>query len=94
MRPSRRGIRRNAEPITTVEQFEDFIFAGTEFALPLYVDLLRGLMSTAAESASLFTHGDIRPAHSMIKHDDGGSHHWLGGQHVLLRLLGGDQNDK
>lgn len=70
MRPSRRGTRRNAEPITTVEQFEDCIFAGTEFALSLYIDLLRGPLPAATESACVFTHGDIQPAHIMAKHDD------------------------
>ncbi|KAK3175440.1 hypothetical protein K4F52_010270 [Lecanicillium sp. MT-2017a] len=69
---ARRGVRVNAEPIVNAKQFEDFIFAGSNTASPLYTGLLRGFLPKG-EPKCVFTHGDIRPANIMVQEKgDGG----------------------
>lgn len=48
-----------------VEQFEDFIFAGSKTASPTYVKILRTLPTPAVKC--VLTHGDIRPANIMVQ---------------------------
>lgn len=68
----RRGVRTNTEPIMNVTQFEDFIFAGSKTASPMYTELLRGLVPTSPAKC-VFTHGDIRPANIMVEADEDGT---------------------
>lgn len=67
-RDLRRSQRISAEPITTVESFENFIFAGSSSATPLYTGILRGLMPESTNV--VLTHGDLRPANIMVKIGD------------------------
>ncbi|EGY18663.1 uncharacterized protein VDAG_09189 [Verticillium dahliae VdLs.17] len=69
---ARRGIRLNSEPIFNVKQFEDFIFAGSETASPLYTNLLRSLMPSLPATC-VFSHGDLRPANIMVCQREDGS---------------------
>ncbi|KAI5865516.1 kinase-like domain-containing protein [Durotheca rogersii] len=67
----RRGQRTSSQPIMDIKQFEDFIFAGSATASPLYTRLLRDMMPTTPAKC-VFTHGDIRPANIMVeKAEDG-----------------------
>ncbi|TKW50215.1 hypothetical protein CTA1_12426 [Colletotrichum tanaceti] len=69
-RDGRRGIRLGSNPIADARQFEDFIFAGSDTASPLYTHLLRSLMPTSPAKC-VFTHGDIRPANIIVsRHSD------------------------
>lgn len=68
----RRGIRISSKPILDVSQFFDFIFAGSKWASPMYIQFLRSLMP-AAPAKVVFTHGDIRPANIMVRQDGEGS---------------------
>lgn len=65
---ARRGLRVSTEPIVDVKQFQDFIFAGSNSASLLYIQLLRDLVQTSTRC--VFTHGDIRPANIMVKQAD------------------------
>ncbi|KAF6822552.1 hypothetical protein CMUS01_11042 [Colletotrichum musicola] len=55
-----------------VKRFEDFIFAGSETASPLYAGILRSLMP-ASPAKCVFTHGDIRPANVMVSRSEDGT---------------------
>ncbi|KAG5971615.1 hypothetical protein E4U56_006718 [Claviceps arundinis] len=68
-RDLRRAQRVSTKPIKSVAEFEDFIFEGSDTATPLYVEFLRGLMPRL--NKIVFTHGDIRPANIMVRHEDG-----------------------
>ncbi|PHH88080.1 hypothetical protein CDD83_8028 [Cordyceps sp. RAO-2017] len=68
----RRDIRTSSKPIEGVKQFEDFIFAGSKTASPLYVDLLRSL-AQSPQAKCVFTHGDVRPANIMVDRANDGS---------------------
>ncbi|OHE91746.1 hypothetical protein CORC01_12973 [Colletotrichum orchidophilum] len=69
---ARRGVRLSSKPIMNVQQFEDFIFAGSQTASPLYTDLLRSLMPSGS-AACVFSHGDIRPANIIVRRCGDGS---------------------
>ncbi|PFH55155.1 hypothetical protein XA68_10563 [Ophiocordyceps unilateralis] len=45
-------MRTNSEPIESVKQFEDFIFAGSKIASPLYVALLRSFTQSFQAKAN------------------------------------------
>lgn len=68
---ARRGLRVNSEPVLNVKQFEDFVFAGSKTASPLYIEFLRGLMPKA-QAKCVFTHGDVRPANIMVDEGEDG----------------------
>ncbi|KAI2472293.1 kinase-like domain-containing protein [Annulohypoxylon bovei var. microspora] len=68
---ARRGIRVASTPITSVKEFEDFVFSGSRFATPVYVEFLRGLCPPSPNK-SVFTHGDVRPANIVVNSDDSG----------------------
>ncbi|KAF9877453.1 hypothetical protein CkaCkLH20_05153 [Colletotrichum karsti] len=72
VKDTRRFVRRSPEQIMDVRQFEDFIFAGSKTASPLYTDILRGLMP-ASPAKCVFTHGDIRPANIMVSRSEDGT---------------------
>ncbi|KAK4151714.1 kinase-like domain-containing protein [Chaetomidium leptoderma] len=67
----RRAVRVNSEPILDAKEFEDFIFAGSKTASPMYTQFLRTLMP-ASPAKVVFTHGDIRPANIMVRQDERG----------------------
>jgi thiamine kinase-like enzyme len=48
-----------------VEQFEDFIFAGSKTASFEYKSFLRGLKPPSPPTG-VFTHGDVRPANVIV----------------------------
>lgn len=56
----RRHLRRNDQPTTTVDEFEQFLFKGYRAGGDAFVSLLNELRpSTSCEI--VFTHGDLRP---------------------------------
>ncbi|KJZ68334.1 hypothetical protein HIM_12275 [Hirsutella minnesotensis 3608] len=61
----RRDVRTSSKPIEGVKQFEDFIFAGSKIASPLYIGLLRSLLPSS-HTKCVFTHGDVRPANVIV----------------------------
>jgi aminoglycoside phosphotransferase (APT) family kinase protein len=66
----RRGTRVSSEPIMDARQFEDFIFAGSKTATPLYRQLLQELMPPSAKI--VFTHSDLRPANIIVRMGEDG----------------------
>jgi aminoglycoside phosphotransferase (APT) family kinase protein len=70
---ARRSLRINNEPIMNAAQFEDFIFAGSRAASPLYIQFLRSLKPVSSP-ACVLTHGDIRPANIIV--DQSGDSTW------------------
>lgn len=71
-RDARRWLRTNSEPITNIEQFEDFIFSASRAASPIYTQLLRDLRSDLLTKCN-FTHGDLRPANIIVDEDEDGT---------------------
>ncbi|KAI1358211.1 kinase-like domain-containing protein, partial [Xylaria arbuscula] len=67
----RRTIRVNSEPTWNLEQFQDFVFAGSKTASAVYTGLLRQLIPASAKC--VFTHGDIRPANIMMDTNNDGN---------------------
>lgn len=49
----RRAIRVSPKPILSVEQFQDFMFAGSKTASPVYTEFLRALMTSTCLSPCL-----------------------------------------
>ncbi len=72
-RDIRRWPRTASKPITTMKQFEDFIFSASKAASPMYVQLLQNLKSVSLPSECVFTHGDLRPANIIVVQDEEGS---------------------
>ncbi|KAI0888288.1 kinase-like domain-containing protein [Annulohypoxylon maeteangense] len=68
---ARRGLRVASTPITSVKEFEDFVFSGSRSATPVYLEFLRGLCPPSPNK-SVFTHGDVRPANIVVDSDDSG----------------------
>ncbi|RDA93700.1 hypothetical protein CP533_4894 [Ophiocordyceps camponoti-saundersi (nom. inval.)] len=68
----RRGVRTSSEPIEGIKQFEDFIFAGSKIASPLYIGLLRSF-TQSFQAKCVFTHGDVRPANIMVDRANDGN---------------------
>ena len=66
----RTAIRFNSEPIMNSRQFEDFVFAGSKTASPMYTRLLRSLMPNSP-AKTVFTHGDLRPANIIVCQEGG-----------------------
>lgn len=54
----------SSSPVMSVTQFEDFIFAGSKIASPLYKQLLRSLLPKT--TTCVFAHADLRPANIMV----------------------------
>lgn len=69
---ARRSVRANSQPIQDNEQFEDFLFSGSNTASPLYIKWLRGLIEKSS-SNPVFTHADLRPANIMVERAEDGS---------------------
>ncbi len=61
-----------SEPVMDTQQFEDFLFAGSTTASPVYTQLLRDLVPTAIVK-NIFTHSDVRPANIMVDQDEDGT---------------------
>lgn len=68
-RDIRRFLRQSSEPITSIHQFQEFIFSGATTASPMFIDFLRNFMSKT-ESKCVFTHGDIRPANILVQRSE------------------------
>lgn len=90
---ARRGIHGSANPIMDVEQFEEFIFAGSRAASPIYAQLLRELIPTSLARRVVFTQGDLRPANVIVDANEDGAQeycccHKLGSKWFLSRILG------
>ena len=67
----RRTVRATTKPIMGVEQFKDWVFAGSRHPSPLYAEFLRSL--TPVSERCVFTHSDVRPANIIVKVDTNGS---------------------
>lgn len=67
---ARRGLRVNTKPIMDVDQFVDFIFAGSKTASSAYTSFLRGMVPKTPANC-VFTHGDFRPANIIVGEEDG-----------------------
>lgn len=68
----RRHLRRSVEPISTADEFEDFLFTSDRSGGAVFTELLRQL-SPPTESFSpaiVFTHGDLRPENIAVKLED------------------------
>lgn len=71
---SRRWTRTSTTPIMTIDQFEDFIFAGSKTASPVYKQLLRELTpNSTGKRTCVFTHCDVRPANIIVGKDEQGA---------------------
>ncbi|KAL3477470.1 hypothetical protein BJX99DRAFT_246225 [Aspergillus californicus] len=57
----RRNLRRSDQPITTIDEFEQFLFKGFRSGGDTFVSLMRELCPPASSCRVLFTHGDLRP---------------------------------
>ena len=68
---ARRGTRISQHPITSCEQFEDFIFSGTRYATSAYIEFLR-MFKTGVPAACVFTHGDLHPGNIIVEQDEEG----------------------
>ncbi|KAK0724023.1 kinase-like domain-containing protein [Apiosordaria backusii] len=67
-----RLVRVSSSPIMNAEQFQDFIFEGSDTASGVYKRLLRSLLPTS-QAKIVFTHGDIRPANIIALQESDGS---------------------
>lgn len=67
----RRYLRTSTKPITTDEEFQDFILSGSSAS----VSFNRLISDLVPESTVkiVFTHGDVRPANIMVQQDEGKS---------------------
>ncbi|KAI1497224.1 hypothetical protein F5X99DRAFT_423701 [Biscogniauxia marginata] len=68
---ARQGLRVASTLITSVKEFEDFVFSGSRSATPVYLEFLRGLCPPSPNK-SVFTHGDVRPANIVVNSDESG----------------------
>ncbi|OOF94217.1 hypothetical protein ASPCADRAFT_171826 [Aspergillus carbonarius ITEM 5010] len=57
----RRHLRRSDQPITTIDEFEQFLFKGYWPGGHAFVELMRGLCPPISSCKVVFTHGDLRP---------------------------------
>ncbi|KAI9855634.1 MAG: hypothetical protein M1813_009680 [Trichoglossum hirsutum] len=70
---TRRHTRVSKIPIYNGTEFENFVFSDPHFGGTVYITVLRGLLMHYT-SNYVFTHGDVRPANIMVRHDDHGSY--------------------
>lgn len=65
---------RPDKPITTLAEFEDFIFSYRPWVTETYVQFLQQLLPESRfEEPCVFTHGDVRPANIMVDTDETGN---------------------
>ncbi|KAL4778720.1 kinase-like domain-containing protein [Aspergillus varians] len=57
----RRHLRRSNQPITTIEEFEQFLFKGYRTGGNAFLSLMNELRPPASPCRIVFTHGDLRP---------------------------------
>lgn len=69
---ARRAIRMNQHPITSASEFEDFIFSGTRYATPSYIQFLRNF-KVDLPTQCVFTHGDLHPGNIIVDQGEDGS---------------------
>lgn len=69
---ARRAVRTNQHPITSASEFEDFIFSGTKYATPSYIQFLRNLKINLPTQC-VFTHGDLHPGNIIVDQGEDGS---------------------
>jgi hypothetical protein len=62
----RRHLRRNAQPIYSVKQFEDFQFSNPNYGGSIFIDFLRSF-TREDNSQIVFTHGDLRPENILVE---------------------------
>ena len=62
----RRNLRHNADPINSLDAFEDFRFSNPRFGGSVYINLLRQLVPTPSQNV-VFTHGDLRPDNIVVQ---------------------------
>lgn len=70
----RRHLRRSEKPITTVEEFEDFLYMSPRPGGQVFVDLLHQVSPPNDSLPSLkivFTHGDLRADNIVVDTVDG-----------------------
>lgn len=65
---ARRQLRKSDKPITTLDEFEDFLFTSPFPGGAVFVELLRQLspMSSASLPRVVFTHGDLQPHNILV----------------------------
>lgn len=68
----RRGTRSNDNPITSAREFDDFVFSGTQYATPSYVQFLRNF-KIDLPTQCVFTHGDLHPGNIIVEQAEDGS---------------------
>lgn len=57
----RRHLRRSDQPITTIDEFEQFLFKGYRSGGDAFVSFMHELRPPASSCRIVFTHGDLRP---------------------------------
>jgi len=68
---ARRGTRISQDPITSFEQFDDFIFSGTRYTRSTYIQFLRNF-KIGVPTECIFTHGDLHPGNIIVDQDEEG----------------------
>ncbi|KAL4779459.1 hypothetical protein BJX76DRAFT_351771 [Aspergillus varians] len=63
----RRRLRRSDEPITTINQFEQFLFKGYRPGGHAFVELMRELCPPTSSCKIFSTHGDRRPDYITVE---------------------------
>ncbi|KAJ9244376.1 hypothetical protein DTO169E5_1981 [Paecilomyces variotii] len=68
----RRGLRRSERPITSVDDFEHFLFSGPNPGGDILIKILFALYPKEEPSPNIvFTHGDVRPDNITVEIVDG-----------------------
>lgn len=78
----RRHLRRSEKPITTVEEFEDFLYSSPRPGGQVFVDLLHQVSPSSDSLSSLkivFTHGDLRADNLVVDMVDGTNRYAVSG---------------
>lgn len=57
----RRHLRRSNQPITTIDEFDQFLFKGYRTGGNAFLSLMNELRPPASSCRIVFTHGDLRP---------------------------------
>ncbi|RAL03101.1 uncharacterized protein BO80DRAFT_462848 [Aspergillus ibericus CBS 121593] len=63
----RRHLRRSDRPITTIDEFEQFLFKGYRSGGDAFVKLMGELSPPASSCKVVFTHGDLRPDNIIVE---------------------------
>lgn len=63
----RRHLRRNDQPTTTIDEFEQFLFKGHRAGGDVFVSLMNELRPSASSCKVVFTHGDLRPDNIIVE---------------------------